>query len=148
MALSADRNTVRVGEHALAENHGLLVAAGAKIYQGAIVMIDAGYAKPGATAASKVAAGVAEFQADNTAGSNGAIRVRVRSGIFKFLNSGTDALAQADVGNVCYIEDDQTVSKTATGKTAAGRLLGLDTDGQCIVQMGPGLGAVWITGGV
>jgi hypothetical protein len=33
------------------------------------------------------------------------------------------------VGATAYITDDQTVNKTATGKSAAGKLVKLDSDG-------------------
>ena len=57
---------------------------------GTIVAIDAGYAAPGATATGKIAAGLADETVDNTAGSAGALTIRVKPGIFKFVNLAGD----------------------------------------------------------
>lgn len=125
-ALTQDRNTPnRDGEQ-----FGVPVAATAKIYAGAIVMLNAtGYAVPGATATGQVCAGRAEARVDNSSGADGALAIEVRSGVFKFANNGD--LTIAEVGDTCYIVDDQTVAKTdGTGtRSAAGKVVGVDTDG-------------------
>ena len=126
MALTADRNTV----HKFGELIEVPMATGKKVYAGGIVAADAnGYATPGATATTLTYLGRAEQTVNNTGG-NGALTVIVRrKNIFKWKNSGTDAVVQADLGKSCYIEDDQTVSRTSTGKSIAGKVLGIDTDG-------------------
>lgn len=48
--------------------------------------------------------------------------VTLRRGIFGYDNSSADALSQTDIGSECYISDSHTVAKTATGKSAAGRV--------------------------
>lgn len=117
------------------------VAATTKIYQGSIVALNAGYAAPGATATGRIAIGRAEETADNTSGSAGAIKVRVKRGVFKYGNSSSgDQIAQADVGADCYIVDDQTVAKTngSSSRSVAGKIVGVDSDGVW-VQIGLGL---------
>jgi hypothetical protein len=127
--LAADRNTpTREGDL-----FSVGVATGIKIYGGALVMKNAtGYATKGAAATGQICLGRAEDLADNTGGADGAISVSVRAGVFKWANSAAgDLIAIADVGNTCYIVDDQTVAKTdGTGtRSAAGKIVGVDTDG-------------------
>ncbi len=127
-ALTTDRATVRREVSILR----LPVAASTKIYAGSLVMIDAGYAKPGATATGKVAAGRADDQVNNSYGSAGDEFVDVRPGCFQWANSaGEDEIAQADVGTTCYIVDDQTVAKTngTNTRSAAGTVIAVDANG-------------------
>jgi hypothetical protein len=99
------------------------------IYQGGLVVLDGGYAKPGATAGSLVAFGRAEETKTN-AGADGADSILVTFGAFKWANSGGgDAVTDAHVGALCYVVDDQTVMITAAGKSAAGRVLAVESDG-------------------
>jgi hypothetical protein len=119
-ALSADRNT--------AYRDGIElefpVKAAAKIYAGSMVCLEgaSGYAIPAADASGNQFIGVALEQADNTGAGNGAITVRVRrTGVFEFAAS---SIAQAQVGDVMYIVDDQTVDETNPGNSViAGRLV-------------------------
>jgi len=128
-ALTQDRNTPQRDGSII--NIG--VAAGKKIYAGALVALDAnGYATPGATATGLKGLGRAEAQVDNSGGSNGAVTVDVRKGIFRYNNSsGADQITTADIGNDCYIVDDQTVAKTdGTGtRSVAGKVFDVDSDG-------------------
>ena len=126
MALTGDRNT------ALKDGELIVVpmATAKKVFAGGIVAADAnGYATPGATATTLTFLGRAEETVDNT-GANGAKTVTVRrKKAFLWKNSGTDAVVQADLGKTCYIEDDQTVSHTVTGKSIAGKVIGIGTEG-------------------
>lgn len=118
----------------------LPVKAKTTIYQGSIVAIGAdGYAIPGKKAASLKAAGRAEETVEN-AGSDGDAVVRVSRGVFVFDNSATAAnkVGIADVLGPCYIEDDHTVTKTATGASVAGLVVRVDDEGVA-VEMGFGL---------
>ncbi len=92
----------------------LPVAAGKKIFGGALVCLDAdGNATPGAAATGLRGAGRCEAFADNSAGGAGAIRVQLRRGIFRWNNSGGgDAIASSMIGSLCYVIDDQTVAAT------------------------------------
>ena len=117
----------------------LPVKAATTIFQGSIVAIGAdGYAIPGKKAASLKAAGRAEETVENT-GKDGETTVRVTRGTFVFENSGTAAnkLSAADILGPCYIEDDQTVTKSATGTSIAGLVIRVDDEGVA-VEMGFG----------
>lgn len=117
----------------------LPVKAATTIFQGSIVAIGAdGYAIPGKKAANLKAAGRAEETMENT-GKDGETTVRVTRGTFVFENSGTAAnkLSAADILGPCYIEDDQTVTKSATGTSIAGLVIRVDDEGVA-VEMGFG----------
>jgi hypothetical protein len=109
------------------------VAAATVIYAGALVMRNAGgYLVKGQTATGLVGVGVADARADNAAGANGAITARYRAGSFRFANStAADAITIAEVGDVCYAVDDQTVAKTHATNTrsAAGIIEAVDAQG-------------------
>lgn len=128
MPLTADRNTQMKDGELIA----VPIAAAKKIFAGSLVAANAtGYATPGAVAATLTYLGRAEETVDNT-GADGALSVLVRRGkAFKFANSAADAVTQASMGKVCYIEDDQTVSATsATGaRSAAGIVIGVEAGG-------------------
>lgn len=135
-ALSAARNTPeRDGEV-----FDFPVKGSTTVYQGSLVALNAGYAAPGAAATSRIAVGRAEDTVVN-AGSDGAVSVRVKRGIFCFGNSSAgDLIAQANVGATCYILDDQTVALTdgAGARSAAGKIVAVDAVGVW-VQIGLGL---------
>ena len=128
-ALTADRHTtMRDGELI-----SVKVAAGVRIYAGALVVSKAGYASPGEKADSGIVyLGRAEEQVDNAGGAAAAKSVLVRRGrAFKWANASSGAVTQAEVGKAAYILDDQTVTKTAAGatKTDPAVVLGVDDDG-------------------
>lgn len=109
------------------------VVAGAKIYQGALVALNAaGYATPGATATTLVADGLALETVDNTDGASGAVGVELEKGTYRFANSAAaDAITAAEIGDDCYIVDDQTVAKTSGSNTRsiAGKIVDVDAQG-------------------
>ena len=128
-ALTADRHTpMKDGELI-----SVPVAAGKKIYAGALVVSKGGYAAPGEKADSGIAyLGRAEEQVDNSGGAAAAKSVLVRRNrAFKWANASSGAVTQAEVGSAAYILDDQTVTKTAAGatKTDPAVVLGVDDDG-------------------
>lgn len=114
-ALAADRNTPRTDR----DLKVLGVAAAVKIFAGSIACRNAaGYAVKGATALGLRGVGRAEEQVDNSAGAAGDKTVRIRAGVFRFANSAAgDAIADGDIGKVCYVVDDQTVAKTSGSGT-------------------------------
>lgn len=122
--LSGPRKTVQF----IGNDHVYPVAAGAVIHQGAQVVLDGGYLKPGAEAAGLVAVGRAEESVDNSAGASGAEKARCRRGTFAWKNSATDPVGQANVGKPAYIVDDETVAATDGGGTRspAGTIINLD----------------------
>lgn len=109
------------------------VKGGVKIFQGALVALASGLARPGYEAAGLVAVGCAEETVDATGLADGVAKVKVRKGVFKWRNNGADALAAADVGAVAYVLDDATVTKTAAGRSAAGSVFQVEDDGVWIV---------------
>jgi len=129
MALSADRNTPRRAGDGLK----LALAAATLIYAGSIACRNAaGNAVPGATATTLKALGVAEERVDNSAGAAGDKSVQIRKGVFRFTNSAAaDEVTIADLGNDCYIVDDQTVAKTngTNTRSVAGKVFDVDADG-------------------
>lgn len=98
------------------------------IYKGGLVVLNAGFAAPGSTATGLIAIGRAKETVVN-AGADGAKEIDVEEGTFKWANAGGDAIVAADRGATAYITDDQTVNKTATGKSAAGKVIQIDSDG-------------------
>jgi hypothetical protein len=111
----------------------LPVASATKIPAGVIVCNSAaGYAVNGGPTNTYRTMGVARAMADNSAGSNGGISIEVRRGVFCFANSAADdAIAAADIGNACYVADNQTVAKTdnSGARPAAGKILGVEAIG-------------------
>lgn len=124
-ALAQDRNTPRRE----GGTFSFPVAAATKVYGGALVVLNAGYAQGGSTALNLVAVGRAEEQVDNSAGAAGDERVRVTKGTFRFANSAdADEITLSDIGSSAYVVDDQTVAKTnGTGtRSAAGTIEDVD----------------------
>lgn len=107
------------GEKATQQREGDIVAfdlaAGAQINKGAMVVLEAGYAKPGHEAAGLKSVGIAEISADHSAGAN---TVFARRGTFLLRNgTGADEITRADIESQCFILDDDTVAKTDGGGT-------------------------------
>lgn len=124
--LSQDRNTpMKDGELV-----PVGVAASTEIFAGAIVMANVnGYAVEGQAGDDLTYLGRAEEHVDNSGGANGDKTILVRrKKAFAFKNSGTDAVTQASIGKVCYVEDDETVAATDdTGSlSAAGIVLAIE----------------------
>lgn len=136
-ALTTARSTPRQisSESPLISGLSVPVKAATKCIQGGIAVANAGFAAPGTGVTGLVALGIFEDTFDNTAGGNGAIRARVRRGVFPFNNLGGDPLTQADMGAQCFIEDDQTVRRTSNTSTrsAAGKFLGFADDGVSVM---------------
>ena len=110
------------------------VKANTTIHQGSLVVLDAGYAAPGAAAAGLIAVGRAEESAARLTAAP--LKIRVRRGIFGFANAPGSLITQADVGKDCYVIDDQTVGRA--GSSRAGIITAID-GGTVWVQIGLGL---------
>lgn len=127
-ALAKDRNTPR-------RSGGVAnyPQAAVKVYAGSIGVINSsGYLTKGSTATGLKCVGRIASQVDNSAGSAGDLYNDVEDGIFQFANSSsTDAITLAEVGQVCYIVDDQTVAKTSGSATRspAGIIHDVDSNG-------------------
>lgn len=124
-ALNKDRDTPRRDGRILPYP----VGAGKKIHAGALVVLAAGYAEGGKVALQLKAVGRANESVDNTGGAAGAKTVLVERGVFLVANDAT--ITQADVGNACYIVDDQTVAKAdgAGTRSPAGTIRGVEAGG-------------------
>ena len=134
MALTAGRNTVEIQD---GKTLVLPVKANTRIYEGSLVVVDAtGYAIPGKKAEGLLAAGRAEEYVDNTGpgNGNGVKAVRVRRGTFKYSNDPVNPITPQDYLKDCYIFDDETVTKLATGASIAGKVIRLDND-EVIVEI-------------
>jgi hypothetical protein len=125
-ALTKDRNTPTKGS---GFSISIPVKANTKIYKGSLVACIFGTtgAQPAGDTASSKVMGVAEHQADNTGGAEGAILVRLRCNqLFKFEHSGVVA---TDVGKKALVADDQTVQDAATtNNIEAGIIAEVDPD--------------------
>lgn len=118
-ALTAARDTKRWGGGGKERLFELPMAASTTIYQGALVALNAsGLVVPFSTATGLKALGRAEETKTSASGQNP--RIKVSGGVFLYANDGGDPVTAAARGAVCYGTDDQTVSITATGKSVAG----------------------------
>jgi len=127
MALASD--TPRVYE--LGDYNHLPVKATTKIYEGAAVGIDAasGYAR--GLNAGDAFQGFAERTADNSAGSNGDVKVSVRTkGVVKLAIAGAGI---TDVDKPVYASDDGTFTLTATGNSYIGKVVRWESTGVVLV---------------
>jgi len=128
VALTKDRNT----PYRQGDIRRFPVAAGATIFAGALVVLNAGNAAPGSTALNLIALGRADQHVNNAAGVAGAEMVNVRRGVFHFANSAAaDEVVLTDIGADCFIVDDQTVAKTngANTRSVAGKVYDVDAQG-------------------
>jgi hypothetical protein len=125
-ALTAERDTPEIGGESFDFTQGSNV-----IYAGAIVVINsAGTAEAGTDAASKRVVGRCERTQDNTGVNYKAARtIRVKTGVFRWVNGGS--FTDANIGDLAYISDDQTVTTGASASQdiIAGTIVDVDSDG-------------------
>jgi predicted RecA/RadA family phage recombinase len=139
-ALTAERSVSRKGAASTATVPVLTLGVKTltTIYKGSLVVLEAasGFAIPGNNAAAThIAVGIALKTVVN-AGASGSVTVDVQRGLFPFANKGGDLVVQADAGKKVYIEDDQTVAKTAGTLSTAGVFWGFDEAGLPLVEIG------------
>ncbi|BDG19241.1 hypothetical protein TthSNM11_14440 [Thermus thermophilus] len=105
----------------------LPVAGNTTIRQGAIVVVDGGYAKEAPGSATAIAAGRAEADVQNPGG-DGEATVLVRRGVFRLQVDPADPVGPADLLKEVYLSGPDSVAKTdGTGtRPKAGRLLSLE----------------------
>lgn len=137
MALSAARNTLR----RVNKRFGYPVSGSHTIFAGGMVTLLAsgGWAVPAGTASAGHCVGIAE-ETIVGGGTNGLNTVGVERDCGLFKNSaGGDEITHADIGNPCYIVDDETVAKTDDdgARMIAGAIVGVE-NGQVWVDCGPG----------
>lgn len=105
-----------------------------KIFGGTMVQKNAtGFAVPASATVANKTLGIAKHQSDNSAGASGDIKCRIRRNVIGiFANSASgDLITIADIGNDCYVVDDQTVAKTNGSNTrpVAGKIMDVDSLG-------------------
>jgi hypothetical protein len=127
MALAEDRPT----RNRLGAKFSYSVGAAKTIYGGALIALHDGYAVPGYVHVGLKAVGIAAHAVDNSLGADGAETIEVEEGIFQFENYASDLIDITDIGNACFIYDDQTVAKTSGGaaRSIAGIVRDVDSDG-------------------
>ena len=122
MALTANKGTLlRDGRQF---EYG--VKAGAAIFAGALCEASGNYAKKAEKGANKHNLGIAQRKVTGGA-ADGDEKVTVRRRIaakFKVVAGNIPAL-----GAQAYVEDDETVHSDATGRTALGETLAVESDG-------------------
>ncbi|MCP3684549.1 MAG: cytoplasmic protein [bacterium] len=106
------------------EQHGVIAdspCAVDVIYRGALVMHNAaGFLAPCAAESGAVFAGIAEEEVDNSAGAAGDKNCKhIHDGRFLLTGAG---FVQADVGEIVYASDDQTITKTAGSNVLVGKI--------------------------
>jgi hypothetical protein len=105
----------------------LPVEASINLYPGTMVAVDSsGNATFASDVAGLIAMGRCQGPAMNAAGAAGAVTVNVRRGVFAWVNSSTHPLAEANVGQPCFVQDEQTVATQSTNFVRAGIFLGID----------------------
>ncbi len=77
--------------------------------------------------------GVAQEQADNSAGSAGDIRVKVLVGAV--IEHAIASVAFTDMSAPVYCSDDQTLTTTSTTNPLAGHIIQVQTTGTAIVKL-------------
>lgn len=114
------------------------VAASQHIYSGELIALNAaGNAVKITETTGLVIRGVAQMEVDNSEGIAGAKRVDTEQGHFGFLNSAdADLITAAEIGDIAYAVDGQTVAKTVGGgRSPAGPILYID-NGYVFVDVG------------
>lgn len=123
---------------------GYPIGADVHAYAGTIAVLAAGFCVPAHTATGLIALGRFERETNNSGGAAGAEIVEVERGIFRLENSAdADEITGADIGQLCYLVDDQTVAKTHATNTRsiAGIVDDVDEDGVW-VRIDPSLGTL------
>lgn len=120
-ALSEDRRFVTI-RRAWREKRPL--KAGVRTFKGMVAACKGGFYQPAsATTGARIVGRFLE-NVDNTTGANGAAFAEVEFShqrtCMGFANKAGDLLTESDRETLAYVEDDQTVRKTAAGTSPAG----------------------------
>jgi hypothetical protein len=112
------------------------VAAGVRIFEGALVVLDnTGYARPARASTTDVFVGRAIFEVDNTGGAAGAVpegvEVEWDMAIRANNSASSDAIAITDIGKDCFLVDDNTVALTngSSTRVKGGKIWQVTADG-------------------
>lgn len=106
------------------------VAAGARIFTGSLVAIDAaGNLNPASDTAGLKVWGRASQDADNTNGLAGDLTCKAARGVFCYNNSTSDAVVPSKLLTQVFVEDDETVTSDEGNGVIAGVALEIDDEG-------------------
>ena len=106
------------------------LAAETVIWQGTLVALDSsGNCVPASNTVGLKVVGRAEETVDNSAGLAGALTINVKRGVFLYANSASAAVDANDKGAPVYVEDDMTVTETASNSIVAGVCLDVTSEG-------------------
>jgi hypothetical protein len=138
-ALAADKSVIVADEKWLEyPEPPLTIAADTVIYQGAVIAVNSsGYVVPGSADPTLKVLGWSRGRVDNTDGTAGAKPVPYCRKPIRMVNSSsTDAITNADVGEDCYLVDDQTVARTSGGgdRPVAGRVVHVHATAGVLVE--------------
>ena len=110
------------------------IAASTTIYEGAFVRMDAGGDIEGAGSTSvEPCLGIALETVDNSAGSDGDKTCKVLVG--GIIEHDVASTTVANIGDVCYCADDQTLNLTVTTNELCGWIINFISGDKCIVKM-------------
>jgi hypothetical protein len=124
------------------------VKGSTSIYKGTIVSQNSsGYVLPYSASGASYAIGVAQHDADNSAGSDGGKKVAVEvRRIYCFANgAGGDAFAETSlIGAPVYASDDHTVAdnSNSAARKCIGSFQGFESDGKVRVLIDPAFGFI------
>lgn len=126
------------------------VAASTKTLIGTFAALDGSNNLVNATdAASRRVVGIHNEETDNSSGSAGDLSSAVSKGLFLVENSDSNALTDAHIGRVAYIEDNNTVSSSGgTNFVVAGIVEDVTTEGVWLwvgLPYSPGVAPVTVT---
>jgi hypothetical protein len=129
-ALADNRNTPKLAGEGFVDDFTAINAD--ILYAGGMGAIDSTQEiQPASDTLGLRVVGRIPVKVDNTADGEAS---EVDSGIFRYVNSTTAPVTRAQVGDVCYVEDDQTVASTSTNLVAAGLVVDVDSKGVWVDQ--------------
>jgi glycine cleavage system H lipoate-binding protein len=113
------------------------IAGGAKIFKGSTVAKNAaGFLVVASDTLGLRVVGISQVQVDNTAGADGALECTYLTAISaKYVNDGTSPVAQAQLGGVVYVKDDQTVQASSSKGVVLGIAESMELDGTVVVYV-------------
>lgn len=131
------RKTLRRVNQAFDYEVEYVVRSGVTLYAGAMVGVDStGKLNKADTAGNLVTVG--RLKHPDKLGyivGDGVKKAKVECGIFLYDNSGTDAVDADDLGRVCFVEDDHTVSETGSATSlTAGVVFEVTSAGVWVIQ--------------
>lgn len=109
--------------------HNFTLTSGTKAYKNGICALKLGTGKvvPGSTAPDLFVIGKFANTVDATA-ADATVNVYLSREIeVEWFENGTGTIASTDIGSLCYVQDDQTVTITPAGASVAGRVWAVDS---------------------